>query len=288
MLVRHVFKNQTNFTDEKRTGEIQMAKTMPKIKICSTIFLLALPLLLLGTLAAQEHNGDSGRYVILNAQYGTEHNHVDVTPRLRELARQDVQFRVEYNTINADPAPGRQKMLRVFAREPNGEERSFDFPDGSMFDGNQFRGWGRADWGDEHWNGNWYGRNAGNDHDADRRNFRDNHDSGEFLILSAQYGTERRHVDVTRRLKELARHDVQFQIDNRTFTADPDHGRRKVLRIYARDPHGRERMFEYPEHGWVDGSLFRGWGRGEWADEHDRWSGRWNLEDHEREDHERH
>ncbi len=39
-------------------------------------------------------------------------------------------------------------------------------------------------------------------------------DQGEFLILSAQYGTENRHVDVTGRLKELAAHD-------RTFARDP-------------------------------------------------------------------
>ena len=258
-------------------------------KVWSKIILpMCLSLLLLGTLAAQDYDRDSGRYVILNAQYGTEHRHVDVTHRLRELARHDVQFRVEYNTINADPAPGRAKMLRVFAREPNGEERAFDFPDGTLFDGSQFRGWGRADWGDEHWNGGWAGRHGRNDHDADRRDFRDDHDSGEFLILSAQYGTERRHVDVTHRLRELAHNDIRFRMDNHTFGIDPDYGRRKVLRIYARDPNGRERMFEYPEHGWVDGSQFRGWGRGEWGEEHERWSGRWNVEEHEREEHERH
>jgi len=265
-----------------------MAKLPPGIR--STIFLAMAVSLLLGALTAQEHDHDSGRYVILNAQYGTEYNHVDVTRRLRELARRDRQFRVEYNTINADPAPGRSKTLRVFAREPDGDERTFDFPDGSIFDGAQFRGWGRADWGDENWNGGWYGRHNVNDHDADRRHFRDDHDSGEFLILSAQYGTERRHVDVTRRLKELARQDLRFRMDNHTFGIDPDYGHHKVLRIYARGPDGRERMFEYPEHGWVDGSQFRGWGRGEWADEHEHWSGRWNVEerDHEHEhDHER-
>ncbi len=209
-------------------------------------------------------------------------------------------------------------MLRVFAREPDGDERAFDFPDGTLFDGSQFRGWGRADWGDEHWNGGWSGRHGRNDHDADRRDFRDDHDSGEFLILSAQYGTERRHVDVTHRLRELAHNDIQFRMDNHTFGIDPDYGHRKVLRIYARDPNGRERMFEYPEHGWVDGSghrkvlriyardpngrermfeypehgwvdgsQFRGWGRGEWGEEHERWSGRWNVEEHEREEHDR-
>src|SRR5580700_11260191 len=173
---------------------------MAMAKIRSTMFLtMGLSLLLLGTLAAQDHDRD-GEFVILNAQYGTEHQHVDVTHRLRELARHDQTFRVEYDTINADPAPGRAKMLRVYARQPNGQERFFDFPDGSVFDGGRFSGWGRADWGQENWSGGWNGRD---DHDGDGREVREHHDGGQFLILSAQYGTERRHVDVTRQLKEL-------------------------------------------------------------------------------------
>ena len=267
---------------------------MAMAKIRSTMFLtMGLSLLLLGTLAAQDHDRDSGEFVILNAQYGTEHQHVDVTHRLRELARHDQTFRVEYNTINADPAPGRAKMLRVYARQPNGQERFFDFPDGSVFDGGRFSGWGRADWGQENWSGGWNGRLAENDHDADHRNGRDDHDGdrrevrehhngGEFLILSAQYGTERRHVDVTRQLKELARQDQTFPMDNHTFGIDPDYGQHKVLRIYARGPEGHERMFEYPEHSVIDGSQFRGWGSGEWSHDEERWSGRWNGEEHDR------
>src|ERR1700722_362890 len=260
-------------------------------KIPSTmVLMMVLSFLLSGFLVAQDRDGDSGRYVILNAQYGTEQRNVDVTPRLRELARHDRQFRVENESIQADPAPGRPKMLRVFALEPDGHERTFDFPDGSIFDGAQFRGWGRGDWGDEHWNGGWNGRSADN-HDGPRQDFRDehdgdhrgdHHDSGEFVILSAQYGTERRHVDVTRRLKELARRDRRFVMDNHTFGVDPDYGHRKVLRIYARGPEGRERMFEYPEHGWVDGAQFRGWGLGEWSHGDEHWSGRWNVEEHDR------
>jgi hypothetical protein len=44
-------------------------------------------------------------------------------------------------------------------------------------------------------------------------------------------------------------------------------------------------MFEYREGSVVDGSQFRGWGRGDWAGDNDRWSGRWEGED--REDRER-
>lgn len=101
-------------------------------------------------------------------------------------------------------------------------------------------------------------------------------DRGQYVILSAQYGTNDRHVDVTDRLRELARHDVTFRMGNSTFGVDPDPGRVKVLRIYARGPNGDERMFEYREGSVVDGSLFREWGRGEWG--RGGWSGRWDVQ----------
>ena len=218
--------------------------------------LMALSVLLLGTAVAQ----DAGQFVILNAQYGNERNHVDVTQRLKYLARQDRSFRINHDSMDADPAPGQAKGLRVFARGPNGRERLFDFPDGSVSDGAQFRSWGRGDWGDEHWNGGWNGRN--------------DNDSGEYLILTAQYGNENRHVDVTNRLKELARQDRVFRLDYRTFGVDPAEGHAKALRIYARGPNGQEQMFEYQDNSLIDGAQFRGWGTGEWGN--GGWSGNWN------------
>ncbi len=214
-----------------------------------------------GKLAAQgPRDGDAGEYVILNAQYGTEHRHVDVTNRLKELARRDRPFRINHGSMGADPAEGRAKVLRVFARGPNGRERMFEFPEGSVFDGAQFRSWGRGDWGDERWNGGWNGK--------------PDNDAGDYVILSAQYGSERSHVDVTERLKELARADLQFRMGNRSFGVDPDPGVVKTLRIYARGPDGREQMFEYREGSVVDGAQFRGWGGGDWGA--GGWSGNWS------------
>jgi len=101
-------------------------------------------------------------------------------------------------------------------------------------------------------------------------------DEGQYVILSAQYGTGEHHVDVTDRLRQLARSDRVFRMGNSTFGVDPDPGRVKVLRIYARGPNGDERMFEYREGSAVDGSLFRGWGRGDWG--RGGWSGRWEAQ----------
>ena len=97
--------------------------------------------------------------------------------------------------------------------------------------------------------------------------------SGQYVILSAQYGTALRHVDVTNRLKELARQDRTFRMGNSIFGVDPDQGQEKTLRIYARGPDGQDRMFEYREGSAIDGSRFRSWGGGDWGN--GGWNGRW-------------
>jgi hypothetical protein len=110
-----------------------------------------------GTLAAQYSSSDSGQYVILKAQYGTSSRHVDVTNRLRDVARQDRSFRMGNSTFGVDPDPGQDKTLRIYARGPNGQDRMFEYREGSTVDGSQFRSWGRGDWGHGGWNGGWEG-----------------------------------------------------------------------------------------------------------------------------------
>jgi len=109
------------------------------------------------TLAAQLSSNDSGQYVILSAQYGTARRHVDVTNRLKELARQDRIFRMGNSTFGVDPDQGQEKTLRIYARGPNGQERMFEYREGSTIDGSQFRSWGGNDWGNGVWNGGWEG-----------------------------------------------------------------------------------------------------------------------------------
>jgi hypothetical protein len=208
-------------------------------------------------------DNDAGEYWILSAQYGNERRHVEVTNRLREMARQDRVFRLSFRTFGVDPDEGHAKSLRIFARGPDGQETMFEFQDNSLIDGAMFRGWGGSDWGDERWGGGWNIRG----------------DAGQFVILSAQYGNERRHVEVTNRLRDLARQDRMFRLDYRTFGVDPDEGHAKSLRIYARGPNGRERMFEYQDSSWIDGAQFRGWGHGDWGNGNDHWSGRWEGEE---------
>lgn len=130
---------------------------MSKIRILNLLLLATM--FLPGFAAAQFQSGDSGQYVILSAQYGSAARHVDVTNRLRELARSDRLFRMGNSTFGVDPDPGQRKMLRIYARGPNGQERMFEYREGSTVDGAMFRGWGRGDWGQGGWSGRWEGQN---------------------------------------------------------------------------------------------------------------------------------
>jgi hypothetical protein len=231
------------------------------------------------TLLAQYGSNDAGQYVIQGAQYGTPRHHIDVTNRLKELARQDRVFIMGNRTFGVDPDPGQRKILRIYASDPNGQQRIFDFNEGQPINGAMFRGWSTGQWGNGGWNGGWEGSrggNAGYDNNG-YHNDSNRGDAGQFTILSAQYGTSRNHVDVTNRLKELARRDMSFRMGNSTFGVDPDHGRIKTLRIIARGPDGRVRAFDYREGSVVDGSQFRSWQRGDWG--HERWNGRWDADD---------
>src|SRR5262245_57831340 len=194
---------------------------------------------------------DQGQYEILQALYGTSRNNVDVTARLRDLARQDRTFEMGNSTFGVDPDPGAVKTLRIYARDANGQNRVFEYREGSRVDGSIFTGWSNGNWGHSGSNDRWEEGGNGN-----------NADEGQYEILQARYGTARHNVDVTNRLRQLARRDRTFRMDNSTFGVDPDQGVVKTLRIYTQDRNGRERMFEYSEGSRIDGSLFIGWNGG--------------------------
>ncbi|HLX83473.1 MAG TPA: hypothetical protein VKR59_06225 [Terriglobales bacterium] len=184
------------------------------------------------------------QYQIQRADYGIGRQRVDVTQRLRELARSNATFRMGNSTFGVDPAPGQVKTLRIFANSPRGGSRTFEYREGSIVDGSQFSGWGGGGWGN----------------------------NAQYQILGAWYGVAGRNVDVTQRLRELARTNTFFRMGNSTFGVDPARGVVKTLRIWARGPRGHEKMFEYTEGSIVDGSQFTGWGGGNWGN---GWKGGW-------------
>lgn len=256
-------------------------------------FLLGLLFGLIGT--AMAHGADEGEYHILQARYGTYERNVDVTQSLKELARQDRTFRMGNDSFGIDPHPNHVKTLRIFARGNDGQIRTFEYREGSLIDGSMFKGWGSKRW--EHsgtYQGGWgsqqsylderhrdrdYDDDRNNDRNNDRKHDRKGGDEGDYLILQARYGTFERNVDVTQRLKELARQDRTFRMGNDSFGIDPHPNHVKVLRIYARGPRGETRTFEYNEGSLVDGAMFKSWGGGNW-EQAAGYNGGWGARDH--------
>ena len=237
-----------------------------------------LGLALLATLAflpqsvmAQYAPQDQGQYTIVSAQYGTAERHVDVTNQLKQLARHDRVFIMGNRTFGIDPDPGQFKVLRIYAVDPNGRERMFEYRENSQVDGAMFRGWNTGQWGNGRWSGRWEGGYGASNYG--RGDYGRGGDAGQYVIQHAEFGTNHRHVDVTNQLKQIARQDAQVRVSNGLFGVDPDRGRVKTLRIYARGPDGQERAFDYREGMVVDGSMFRGWQHGDW--DNDRRDRQW-------------
>ncbi|HEY6527413.1 MAG TPA: hypothetical protein VIZ65_01875 [Cellvibrionaceae bacterium] len=221
---------------------------------------ISLCLLFFCSLSFAQNNEE---YQILSASYGTDAHNIEVTDELKALARQDRTVRVTNSLFGRDPDPGRAKMLRIFARGGDGRVRTFEYKEGKYIDGAQFSSWGNGNWGQQGWNGGW---------DGERRNSANAQDSG-YVILQASYGTRDRNVDVTQRLRELARQNRTFRMGNNTFGVDPDPGRVKTLRVYTRGRNGENRTFEFSENSQVDGAQFSDWGGGNWGK--GGWHGGW-------------
>ena len=198
------------------------------------------------------------QYEIMRADYGAGSQRSDVTATFRQVVCSGQRFRMGNSTFGFDPSPGNKKSLRVYVRGPRGQQTTQEFPESSTIDGSQYlcRGGGG-------------GYRPPPPPPPDR---------GVWTIMHAAYGTERRNVDVTQRLRELASRTLTFRMGNSTFGVDPDPGRIKTLRIYARGAGGQRRMFEYRESSTIDGSMFSGWRNGNWG--RDPWNGRWNDQDY--------
>ena len=141
-----------------------------------------------------------GRGEILRAEYGAGERWTDVTQRVRSLFRGgDLNFRVDNDTLGADPAHGTPKILRLMVR------------DGNRIRQMEFR---------ENQNVNLRGYNPDNNYNG-------------FRILGAQYGAGNRMIDVTDRLNSQVQGGrLSLQVMNETMGGDPANGLRKSLTVW--------------------------------------------------------
>jgi len=160
---------------------------------------------------------------IQRADYGFKNQRNNVTDILKDLVgRGGVNGRVAVNnqTMGGDPAVGRDKSLRIFARNRRNEEREFTFREGGFVDVRLFEvRRDRDDWDDR--GGNYGGR--------------DRDDWNGLRIIRAYYGIQGRTINVTELLRSRVRDGaINFVVSNSALGGDPAVGADKFLIVIYR------------------------------------------------------
>jgi hypothetical protein len=163
---------------------------------------------------------------IVRADYGFKNQRNDVTDVLKDLiGRGGVNGRVAVNnqTMGGDPAVGKDKSLRIFARNRRNGEREFNFNEGGFVDARMFdvrmSNGRRDDWDDRR-------PNPGD---------RDQDDWNGLKIIRGYYGVKGRTVNVTELLRSRVRDGVlTFAVTNSALGGDPAIGADKLLIVVYR------------------------------------------------------
>jgi len=204
-----------------------MKATHHSLKLLVWLFVCSLGITLFTARIAAQDEG----WQIMRADYGFKAQRTDVTDILQDLiARGGVNGRVAVNnqTMGGDPAVGRDKSLRIFARNRRNEQREFDFKEGGFIDVGIFAV-RHDDWDDR-------GPGRG-DHD---RGDRDRRDARGLAIIRGYYGVQGSTVNVTERLRAMVRDGVlELYVNNANLGGDPAVGADKVLIVIYRY-HGEE------------------------------------------------
>jgi hypothetical protein len=167
--------------------------------------------------------GQEEGWQIMRADYGHKELRVDVMDRLMDLlARVGPNGSIEVNsqTMGGDPAPGKGKSLRIFAKNRNNETREFEINEEHFVEARLFL-IRRGDRDDR----------PGNRGDRDR----DRDDSAGLRIVGAYYGVQGRTVNVTELLRSRVREGMlSFVVTNGALGGDPAIGSDKILIVVYR------------------------------------------------------
>jgi hypothetical protein len=219
-----------------------MKTTNHSLKVLILMFLFSTGVTLFAAgLGAQDEG-----WKIVRADYGFKAQRTDVTDILRDLvSRGGVNGRVVVNnqTMGGDPAVGRDKSLRIFARNRRNEEREFDVNEGGFVDARFFavREEDRDDRvparDDRPREDRDRADRPRDDHDRDRG---ERGEARDLVIIRGFYGVQGRTVNVTEQLRSMVRDGVlAVRVNNQNFGGDPAIGADKVL-IVIYSSHGQE------------------------------------------------
>src|SRR5258706_16332308 len=210
------------------------------------VFAVALIIFAIGaTLFTAGVGAQEEGWQIQRADYGFKNQRSDVSDILKDLIeRGGVNGRVAVNnqTMGGDPAVGKDKSLRIFARNRRNEEREFNYNEGGFVEVRMFTV-GRDD-RDDH-PPNYVNRDRDDhpanypDHERDARpaNYgdHDRDDWNSLKIIGGYYGVQGRTVNVTDVLRSRIREGVlSFVVTNSALGGDPAIGADKILIVVYR------------------------------------------------------
>jgi hypothetical protein len=191
-----------------------------KLSNRAAYFILAVAVLAVGAVIfSTASRAQEEGWQILRADYGFRNQRTDVTDILKDLVgRGGVNGRVVVNnqTMGGDPAVGKDKSLRIFARNRRNEEREFNFNEGAFVEARMFTV--RRD-------------------DLDDRppGYGEREDASGLRIIRAYYGVQGHTVNVTDLLRSRVREGtLSFVVANSALGGDPAIGADKVLIVVYR------------------------------------------------------
>src|SRR5260370_22144437 len=78
----------------------------------------------------------------MQADWGHGNRRMDVTTRVRALLSGNGMVKVNNANLGGDPAVGADKVLRIYARDMQGQVRELSYKEGSNIDASQFYNYG--------------------------------------------------------------------------------------------------------------------------------------------------
>ncbi len=191
-----------------------------KLSNRAAYFILAVAVLAVGAVIfSTASRAQEEGWQILRADYGFRNQRTDVTDILKDLVgRGGVNGRIVVNnqTMGGDPAVGKDKSLRIFARNRRNEEREFNFNEGAFVEARMFAV-RRDDWDDR------------------PPAYGERDDPNGLRIIRAYYGVQGRTVNVTDLLRSrIQQGTISFVVTNSALGGDPAIGADKILIVVYR------------------------------------------------------
>lgn len=157
---------------------------------------------------------------VQSADYGSGNQRQDVTGTVKRLVN-GPNFKVNNANLGGDPAKGKDKTLRIVARDSSGKVRDFNYKEGATVNSRMFAGGpgsGYPGWGNPNKPAPGWPGSGG---------------ASALRITSAKWGFASFQQDVTSRLQGMVRNNrLSVKVNPQTMGGDPVPGYSKMVTVF--------------------------------------------------------